>query len=71
MTYIVTAGYVTVPTAVSGGRAWVDIPRGVDLPGDVPDEDIQRLLSLGYIQERPEPVEEPEPVTKGKRGGGR
>jgi hypothetical protein len=67
MTYIVTAGYVTVPTAVPGGRAWVDIPRGAEVPGDVPDEDIQRLLSLGHIQERPEP----EPVTKGKRGGGR
>lgn len=49
MNYIVTAGYVTVETSVPGGRARIDIPRGAPLPGDVPAQDIERLLGLGHI----------------------
>lgn len=52
MGYIVTAGYVTVQTAVPGGRAWIDIPRGSALPDDVPDEERDRLLALGHIAPR-------------------
>lgn len=49
--FVVTAGYVTVITAVPGGRAHVDIPRGAALPADVPQEDVARLLALGQIEE--------------------
>lgn len=48
-TYRVTAGYVTVETAVEGGRAQVDIPRGALLPEDVPQERVTALLGLGHI----------------------
>lgn len=49
MGYIVTAGYATVETAVPGGRARVDIPRGERLPDDVPREDIERCLATGAV----------------------
>jgi hypothetical protein len=42
--YVVTAGYVTVETAVPGGRAEVDVPRGAALPDDVPAEQRDLLL---------------------------
>jgi len=54
MDYRVTAGYVTVETAVPGGRASVDVGRGQLLPGDVPDEQRELLLAAGHI----EPVDE-------------
>jgi hypothetical protein len=47
----VTAGYVTVETAVAGGRANVDVPRGSLLPPDVPQAQIDHELSLGTIVE--------------------
>lgn len=47
--YVVVAGYVTVETAVPGGRASVDIPRGVVLPGDVPAEQVTAELRAGRI----------------------
>lgn len=47
--YVVTAGYVTVETSVSGGRARIDIPRGAPLPDDVPAEDVERLVGLGHV----------------------
>lgn len=57
MGYIVTAGYVTVQTAVGEGRAWVDVPRGAELPGDVPQEEIDRLAAAGHIeQSEPKPA---------------
>lgn len=49
MSYRVTAGYVTVETAVPGGRAAVDIPRGDVLPADVPDERVRTLIDLGQV----------------------
>lgn len=55
--YVVTAGYVTVETAVPGGRASIDIPRGAILPDDVPAETVARALTLGDVA----PVDEPEP----------
>lgn len=55
--YRVTAGYVTATTAVpGGGRASIDIPRGAQLPGDVPAEEVERLLRLGYIEPAMPPV---------------
>lgn len=53
MAYRVTAGFVTVETKVNdkGARAQIDIPRGADLPGDVPDEQVETLLTLGHIEE--------------------
>jgi len=53
MAYRVTAGYVTVETKINerGSRAQVDIPRGADLPGDVPREQVETLLRLGRIEE--------------------
>lgn len=51
MAYKVKAGYVTVQTKTGKGRAHVDIPRGSELPGDVPAEQIQALLRLGHIEE--------------------
>lgn len=50
MTYVVTAGYVTVETAVPGGRARVDIRRGQPLPDDVPAEDLHRVLAAGQAE---------------------
>lgn len=58
-TYRVTAGYVTVETAVEGGRAQVDIPRGALLPEDVPQEQVTALLGLGHIK-----LAESKPVRK-------
>lgn len=65
--YVVTAVFVTAETNVGPGRAQVDFPRGADLPGDVPKEQIDRLLGLGlivdeadYVKPAP-PVIEPEP----------
>ena len=54
MGYVVTAGYVTVETAVPGGRARIDIPAGQPLPGDVAAEDAERLLALGHIAAVPD-----------------
>jgi len=51
MAHIVTAGYVTVETAVPGGRARIDVPRGAELPGDVPAEEVESLVRLGHIEE--------------------
>lgn len=50
--YRVTAGYVTVETTVNdaGGRAHIDIPRGDDLPADVPPAEVQALLRRGVIE---------------------
>lgn len=62
--YVVTAGYVTAETAVPGGRASVDIPRGALLPEDVPAETVESLLGLGRIEaiaEAPAPAVEPVP----------
>src|SRR5699024_10203096 len=50
MAHRVTAGYVTVETAVPGGRAQVDIPRGADLPPDVRREQVETLLQVGHIE---------------------
>lgn len=47
--YVVTAGYVSVETAVPGGRAEIDLPRGAALPDDVPAEQRDRLLRAGAI----------------------
>jgi hypothetical protein len=55
--YVITAGYVTVTTAVDGGRARVDITRGAALPDDVPAAEVSALLAYGHI----EPVVEAEP----------
>jgi hypothetical protein len=49
----VTAGHVTVETAVPGGRAHVDVFRGELVPLDVPQEQVDTELRLGTI----EPVE--------------
>lgn len=50
MGYKVTHGFVTVPTAVAGGTAHIDIPRGAALPDDVPAEYVQTLLGRGHIE---------------------
>lgn len=49
MADVVLAGYVTVETAVPGGRAWVDIPHGELVPADVPYELLAQLRSTGHI----------------------
>ena len=59
MTHIVKAGYVTVTTTVGAGRAAIDIPRGEHVPGDVPAEEIERLLVDGHIELVEAPVEAP------------
>lgn len=59
MRYVVTAGYVTVETSVGAGRAYVDIPRGAPVPGDVPAEQVEMLLRLGHVA----PAAEPEPAS--------
>jgi hypothetical protein len=61
-TYRVLAGYVTVETAVDGGRAQVDIPRGALLPDDVPQEQVIALLGLGRID-----LAEAKPTRKTKK----
>lgn len=62
----VTHGAVTVQTAVTAGgaRAWVDVPPGKLLPGDVPADEVQALLRQGRIESvnEPEPAPEPEPL---------
>ena len=74
--YTVTVGYVTVETAVPGGRAAIDIPRGATLPTDVPDEQVANLLALGHIADADAAVEDDieanpfRPPTSG-RGSGR
>jgi hypothetical protein len=55
----VTAGHVTVETAVSGGRALIDVFRGELVPLDVPKEQIDWELQLGTIE--PTEVDEHEP----------
>jgi len=64
MAYRVTHGYVTVPTAVDGGVAHVDIRRGSVLPDDVPEEFVSALLERGHIakHESDEPAEVAAPV---------
>ena len=69
MRYVVTAGYVTVETAVPGGRASIDIPRGAMLPDDVPDEQVRVALRLGLIAPLSEPSPEPGPVAAQEVGG--
>lgn len=59
--YEVVAGYVTVETNVGAGRAHIDIPRGAELPADVPAEQVQSLLALGAIKPA-----EPKPERKAK-----
>jgi len=49
--YRVTAGKVTVETAVGPGRALIDIFQGNILPADVPQEQIDTELRLGTIEE--------------------
>lgn len=67
--YVVAAGYVTVETAVPGGRAAIDIPRGQALPDDAPAETVARLLGLGDIaplgEPELDPVPEPDEVPNG------
>lgn len=62
--YIVTAGRVTVLTAVGAGRAYVDVRRGEPLPADVPAVDVDELLRRGAIERLPDapPVDVPGPV---------
>lgn len=61
--YVVTAGYVSVVTAVRGGRAAVDILRGQVLPEDVPAEQVGTLLRLGHVAEvTAEPAEPATPA---------
>lgn len=69
MEYQVTAGYVTVPTAVDGGVAHVDIPRGEQLPADVPADHVQVLLDRGHIAPVDEAGEEPVEVEEPPPGG--
>lgn len=62
--FVVTAAYVTIETAVAGGRAQVDIAHGTELPADVPAEQVATLLATGRIAlvvEPPPVVEEPPP----------
>lgn len=68
MGHVVKAGYVTVETAVPGGRAQVDIPRSARLPDDVPEAEVRALLERGDIEPdapaprpAPQPVKAPEP----------
>lgn len=61
MGYVVTAGFVTVETAVPGGRAQVDIPRGAPLPADVPAETVATLLARGDVAAAAKPDEVPVP----------
>jgi hypothetical protein len=74
MSYVVVAGYVTVETAVPGGRANVDIPRGRHLPDDVPAEQVETELRLGRVEEQPEPpdpaADPTEPPPQRGRGSG-
>ena len=55
----VTAGHVTVETAVPCGRALIDIARGELVPLDVLQEQIDHELNLGQIE--PVEVDESEP----------
>lgn len=77
--YEVAAGYVTVETEINegGARAQVDIPRGADLPSDVPQEQVDTLVARGAIRDKaaepagdsepePESRSEPEPEPKPK-----
>jgi hypothetical protein len=63
--YRVIAGYVTVETEVGDGRAHVDVQRGAQLPGDVPQEQVDRLLALGQVEPVvPESAKADEPKSK-------
>lgn len=64
MRYTVVAGYVTVETAVPGGRAQIDIPRGASLPDDVPEEQVAILLRLGDIEATGQEAAEPGPLER-------
>lgn len=46
---VVKAGTVTVLTQVGAGKAWVDLPQGSAVPGDLSDEERERLLASGAI----------------------
>lgn len=65
--YRVVAGSVPAETQIEGGRAIIDHPRGAVLPSDVPEEQVQRLLTFGHIEHvaaDPEPAPaEPETET--------
>jgi hypothetical protein len=67
--YRVAAPYVTVETAVEGGRANIDIPRGALLPDDVPQEQFDRLLDRGDVEPaahvEPERASDPDEVPDG------
>lgn len=73
--YVVTAGYVTVTTAVPGGRAMRDIQLGDLLPDDVPQEQVDTLLARGAVarvEEELPPASEPPagPPPKAGKGSG-
>jgi hypothetical protein len=51
MRYRVTAGLVTAETELpGGGRARIDHYEGTILPADVPEEQVQTLLTRGQIE---------------------
>ena len=54
---VVQAGSVTVLTQVGAGMAYVDFPQGATLPGDLTDEDRDRLLASNAIGRRGEPTD--------------
>jgi hypothetical protein len=69
MAYRVIAGYVTAQTKLPQGRAYIDFPRGAELPSDVPAAEVEWLLRSDQIEEigssEPEPEPEPEPEGEG------
>lgn len=62
MADVVLAGYVTVETAVPGGRAWVDVPRGSMLPDDVPYELLAQLRAAGKVGRADPPPTDVDPA---------
>lgn len=69
MSLIVTADSVTVETSVGPGRARVDFFRGQTLPGDLTEEDRERVLRLGQavqVDDSPPPAAEFDPATLGQ-----
>lgn len=71
ITYLVSAGYVSVETAVPGGRATIDLPRGARLPEDVLAEQVEQLLARGEIEPTlsatiPLVPSKPEPKRRGR-----
>jgi hypothetical protein len=49
--YIVTAPYVTLPTATAQGVAILGYYQGATVPEDVPDDVLKRHLDNGQIEE--------------------